>query len=319
MTSVKLRDLSPSTQEFLEAVLAGLSGDPKTLPCKFLYDETGAVLFEAICTLDTYYPTRTEVSIMAQHAAEMARELGPKVRLIEPGSGSLTKIRFLLERLEDPIDFVPIDIALEQLEAEANVLAKEFPDLPVHPLCADFTQPFTLPACDRDGGRSVVYYPGSTLGNFEPAAAVGFLQRMAKLVGPGGALLVGQDLAKSEAVLREAYDDPAGVTAAFNKNLLQRMNRELGADFDVRSFRHEARFEQKPSRMVLQLVSNREQSVVIDDQRFDFAKDEAIVTEFSHKPTLDEFAELVASAGLRVERVWLDDDARFSVQLLVPA
>ncbi len=319
MAEPKLRDLLPSTAEFRDAVFAGLSSDPKTLPTAYLYDETGARLFEAICTLDEYYPTRTEIAIMRDHAAAMARELGPRVRLVEPGAGALTKVRYLLAHLDDPVDFVPIDISIEQLENEARILAKEFPELPVHPVAADFTEAFALPPVDPPPARTVIYYPGSTIGNFLPEDQVAFLLRMRELIGSQGALLVGVDLYKDLSKLLPAYDDAAGVTAAFTKNLLARINRELDGTFDTGLFEHRASFEAEPSRVVLEAVSSVDQTVEVAGRSFHFAAGEAVRTEYSHKPTLEAFAKLAGTAGLLVRRVWTDEDDMFSVQLLEPA
>ncbi|MBK8975389.1 MAG: L-histidine N(alpha)-methyltransferase [Planctomycetes bacterium] len=316
MPEPQLHDLAPSTGTFLDDVRRGLSAEPKSLPCQYLYDETGALLFEAITTLDEYYPTRTELRIMERHAREMAHALGPRVRLVEPGSGSLTKVRTLLEHLREPREFVPIDISREQLESEARILAIELPALRVRPICADFTSGFELPAADRAVARTVVYYPGSTIGNFEPDDAVAFLRRMADWAGDGGALLVGVDLAKPLDVLLPAYDDPRGVTAAFIRNLLSRINRELGGDFDERAFAYRASYERTPSRVVLQLVSRRAQRVCVADERYDFEVGEPITVEYSHKPSLEDFARLARRARLRVERVWTDERRWFSVQLL---
>jgi dimethylhistidine N-methyltransferase len=311
-----VRDIAPSTEAFRRAVCEGLRAEPKTLPCKFLYDETGARLFEAICTLDEYYPTRTELSILMDHAAEIAAALGPRVRLVEPGSGSLQKVRFLLDHLEEPIDFVPIDISLEQLTEEARQVAVDFPEIDVHPVCADYTAGFTLPEVAGDADRTVVFFPGSTIGNLDPAEARGFLRRMAGVVGERGAILLGVDLKKDVAPLLAAYDDAAGVTAAFNKNLLARINRELGADFDLSAFAHRARYEQDPSRMVLELVSQEAQSVVVAGTEIRFAAGEPIRTEYSHKPSRKDVEVLAGEVGLSVRRCWTDQRGWFGVFLL---
>lgn len=316
MSDPVVRDVAPSTDAFRQAVCAGLAADPKTLPCKFLYDETGARLFEAICTLDEYYPTRTELSILMQHAAEMAAELGPHVRLVEPGSGSLQKVRFLLDHLVDPVDFVPIDISLEQLTEEARQVAVDFPTIAVHPVCADYTAGFSLPEVPDEAARTVVFFPGSTIGNLEPEEAREFLARMARVVGPRGAILLGVDLKKDLGVLHAAYDDAAGVTAAFNKNLLARINRELDADFDLASFEHSARYEAGPSRMVLELVSTREQRVSVAGTVFGFAAGEPIRTEYSHKPSHADVVAMAAATGLAVRRCWTDAREWFGVFLL---
>ncbi|MEY2979801.1 MAG: hypothetical protein RL562_28 [Planctomycetota bacterium] len=311
-----VRDIAPSTEAFRQAVCAGLAADPKTLPCKFLYDETGARLFEAICTLDEYYPTRTELSILMDHAAEMAAALGPRVRLVEPGSGSLQKVRFLLDHLVDPVDFVPIDISLEQLTEEARQVAVDFPEIAVHPVCADYTAGFALPDVEAEAQRTVVFFPGSTIGNLEPHEAAEFLEKMGEVMGESGAILLGVDLKKDLDVLHAAYDDPTGVTAAFNRNLLARINRELGADLDVSSFEHRARYEVDPSRMVLELVSTRDQRASVAGTEVRFAAGEPIRTEYSHKPSRRDVEDLAAGVGLTVQRCWMDGRSWFGVFLL---
>jgi dimethylhistidine N-methyltransferase len=316
MAEPLVHDLAPSTEEFRAAVLAGLSASPKTLPCKFFYDVTGARLFETICTLDEYYPTRTELSILMRHAVEIAGALGTGVRLVEPGSGSLQKVRFLLDHLVEPAGFVPIDISREQLAEEARQLAQDFPELPVHPVCADYSGPLELPEPGPEVRRTVVFFPGSTIGNFEPGGARRFLGRMAALAGPGGAVLLGVDLKKDVEVLQRAYDDPTGVTAAFDKNLLARINRELDGDFDLTAFAHRARYEARPSRMVMELVSDRDQVVRVGGERFELRAGEAIRTEYSHKPSPDDVVELAAAAGLRVARRWTDERGWFGIFLL---
>ena len=303
----------------LDEVLAGLGNDPKTLPSKYFYDETGALLFETICTLPEYYPTRTELAILDAHAGEMAEALGPRVRLIEPGSGSLDKVRFLLDRLVDPVAVVPIDIAGEQLEQCARLLEHDYPDLLVQPVLADYTQDLDLPPAPIDSATGAVYYPGSTIGNFAPDEAIDFLSRLRRIAGEGGAVLVGVDLKKDVDVLIKAYDDSIGVTAAFNENLLARLRHELDAEIDVTGFDHRAVYEADPSRIVMQLVSRREQTVRVGGAEFAFASGEVLTTEYSHKPSLDDFAATAARAGLRVDRVWTDPAQWFSVQLLRPA
>ncbi|MEO0480394.1 MAG: L-histidine N(alpha)-methyltransferase [Planctomycetota bacterium] len=316
MTEPTVHDLSPTAQEFLSAVRAGLTSSPKTLPCKFLYDETGAILFEAICTLDSYYPTRTEQLILDRFSPEMARAIGPRARVVEPGAGSLTKVKTLLGAMEDPAEYVPIDIAMEQLDDAATNLAREFPGVLVKPVCADFTKPMDLPEKGDSVERTVVFYPGSTIGNFEPEAAIGFLERMRRLAGDDGHVLLGVDLAKDQETLRDAYDDPAGVTAAFNKNLLSHINRELGADFDVREFQHRVRFETDPNRVVLSLISKSDQTVRLDGEAIEFRAGEEVVTEYSHKPTIADFTKIAAAADLEVLQSWTDDNDWFSVHLL---
>jgi L-histidine Nalpha-methyltransferase len=308
-------DLSPERERFLADVLDGLGASPKTLPCKYFYDARGSALFDRICTLPEYYPTRTELAILRRHAAAMAEAIGPRCLLVEYGSGSSTKTRLLLDRLEAPAAYVPVDISREHLLQSAAALAAHYPHLAVIPVCADFTQPFALP--DVPGADRVVgYFPGSTIGNFAPAEATKFLADVAHRCGAGGALLIGVDLRKPRAVLEPAYDDARGVTAEFNRNLLRRVNRELGGDFDLAAFDHRAFWNPARGRVEMHLVSRRDQVLHLAGRTVPFAKGESIHTENSHKYELAGFAQLAAAAGFGVERVWTDDAGLFSVQLL---
>ncbi|HJZ93999.1 MAG TPA: L-histidine N(alpha)-methyltransferase [Gemmataceae bacterium] len=306
---------SPLAQ-FRDDVLAGLSARPKTLPCKYLYDERGSQLFDRICGLPEYYPTRTELAILWRDAGAMAAELGPDCLLIEYGSGSSLKTPLLLERLRDPIAYVPVDISREHLLASANAVAARFPNLEVLPVWADFSGEFQLPPTKRTERRRVVYFPGSTIGNFGPAEARRLMEGIARLCGPGGGFLVGVDLRKSVAILEPAYNDAAGVTAEFNLNLLVRINRELGADFDPDSFEHRAVFNSDESRIEMHLVSRRRQVVRVAGATFRFAAGETICTEHSYKYTPEAFRHLARAAGLELRRVWVDDAGLFSVQYL---
>src|SRR5512134_720665 len=228
---LELCDLAPERASFLADVLAGLTRPQKTLPCKYFYDERGSALFERICQLPEYYPTRTELGILRRHAGAMAAALGPRCLLVEYGSGSSTKTTLLLERLEEPTAYVPIDISREHLLRAAAALSARHPRLAVRPVCADFTRPFALPKLPG-ALRRAAFFPGSTIGNFGPAEARKFLAQVAEQCGSGGLLLIGVDLRKPREILEPAYDDAEGVTAEFNRNLLRRINRELGADFD---------------------------------------------------------------------------------------
>ncbi len=316
MSSPSLRDASPSKHQFLSDVLAGLSDLPKTLPCKYLYDERGSELFEQICGLDEYYLTRTEVNIMRDYADEMADCLGPQCMLVEYGSGTSLKTRILLDHMHDPAAYVPVDISKEHLRASAAQMDRLYPDVTVSPVCADFTQPFDLPQINRPFARTVGYFPGSTIGNFGPKEAIQLLRNIAAEVGEGGGLLIGVDLKKSPEVLEAAYDDAAGVTSDFNLNLLEHINRELDADFQLDDFRHMALFNERESRVEIYLVSEREQTVNLDGTQIDFDDGERIHTENSHKYTLDQFAELAREGGFDVARVWRDPQNLFSVQYL---
>jgi dimethylhistidine N-methyltransferase len=318
-STLPLLDLGPAETETLrEAVLAGLSRDgQKEIPSKFLYDKRGSELFDAICELDAYYPTRTELGILRAHLDAITGALGDDVLLVEFGSGSSRKTRLLLDRLEGTLaGYVPIDISRGHLVEAAEALADAFPDVPVLPVCADYTAALKLPDPGRPVARRVIYYPGSTIGNFRPAEAVPFLTRAARLAGAGGGLLIGVDLRKDADVLRRAYNDPEGVTAAFNLNLLRRLNRELGATFDLAAFRHEARWNDADGCIEMHLVSREAQTVTVAGRTVAFAAGESIRTEYSFKYTLDGFAALAAEAGWSVETVWTDARAYFSVQYL---
>jgi dimethylhistidine N-methyltransferase len=315
--ALPLLDLAPPAADLRRDALAGLSQRPRTLPCKYFYDDHGSWLFDQICTLPEYYPTRTELAISRQYAAEMATACGPHTLLVELGSGSSTKTRVLLDHLREPAAYVPVDIARDFLRESAGALARAYPRLPVLPVCADFTRPFTVPAARLPPARrTVVYFPGSTIGNFTAPEATELLRNIADLIGAGGGLLIGVDLRKDPAVLERAYNDARGVTAAFNLNLLTRINRELGADFDLAAFHHRAIYDQDAGRIEMQLLSAREQTVHIDEHSFSFAAGEVLRTEYSHKYSLESFAGLATAAGLTVRQVWTDRDALFSVQYL---
>ncbi|HEY0136854.1 MAG TPA: L-histidine N(alpha)-methyltransferase [Nannocystis sp.] len=315
--ALPLLDLAPEAGDLRRDALAGLAASPKTLPCKYFYDDHGSWLFDQICSLPEYYPTRTELAISHQYAAEMAAACGPQVLLLELGSGSSTKTRVLLDHLRAPAGYVPVDIAREFLRSAADDLASAYAGLPVLPVCADFTRPFTAPVLPAR--RTVVYFPGSTIGNFTAGEATLLLRNIGRLMGDAGGLLIGVDLRKDTAVLERAYNDARGVTAAFNLNLLTRLNRELAADFDLTQFQHRAIWDPGPGRIEMQLVSTRAQTVHIDGQSFAFTADEHIRTEYSHKYTLEQFAGMATAAGLAVRKVWTDRASLFSVQYLTRA
>ena len=316
---MRVHDLEPERKRLRDDVVAGLRRSPRTLPCKYFYDERGSRLFEKICELDEYYLTRTELAILERSVAEMAGCLGPGCMLIEPGSGSSTKTRLLLEALESPVAWVPVDISRDVLLRSSESIDGAHPELEVLPVCADFTQPFALPTPRHRPARRVVYFPGSTIGNFDPPEVVRFLARLRQLCAPGGAVLIGADLRKDRKVLEAAYDDAAGVTAEFNLNLLLRVNRELGADFDLGCFRHLAVWDEGRGRVEMHLVSTAAQTVRIDGESFSFASGEVIHSESSYKYDLEGFAGLAGAAGLAVARVWLDERRWFSVQYLTEA
>lgn len=281
-----------SAADDLGEIVAGLSARPKALPPKFFYDERGSQLFDAICALPEYYPTRTELSIMQTHVGEMAARIGPQASLIEFGSGSSLKTRLLLERLDRLAAYVPVDISRQHLTMAAESLAADFPGVEIWPLVADFMQPFELPVPSVMPLRNIVYFPGSTIGNFTPRDAHELLKVMYQEAGEDGALLIGVDLQKDPNLIERAYNDSAGVTAEFNLNMLARINREFGANFNLDLFRHRARYDEAHGRIEMHLISECEQIVRIAGRSFRFARDEALLTEHSHKYTLTQFGEM---------------------------
>lgn len=305
----------PATDE-REEILAGLRGQPKRVSPKFFYDERGSQLFDAICELPEYYPTRAELGIMEQNLGEIAQLVGPAVSLIEYGSGSSMKTRLLLDQLAAPTAYVPVDISCEHLASTAAQLASDYPDIEVLPVCTDFTRPFPLPTPSRPSARNVVYFPGSTIGNFNIDAAVALMAVMRDEAGDGGGLLIGVDLVKPREVLERAYNDAAGVTAEFNLNLLRRLNREHDADFELANFRHEAIYDEQHQRIEMRLIAQDEQTVRVGNESFEFEEGEALVTEHSYKFAVDQFAGLAARAGFEPRKVWTDDEELFSVQYL---
>lgn len=301
------------TDRFLADALGGLSRPQKTLPPKYFYDAVGSRLFDRITELDEYYLTRTELGIMRRHAAAMAARVGPRCLLIELGAGSLVKVRLLLDRLDRPAGYVPVDVSGDHLRRAAAELTRQHPGLDVLPVCADFTEEFPLPALRRPADRRVVYFPGSTFGNFEPPEAGALLRHVARVVGPGGGLLLGVDLQKDPAVLEAAYNDARGVTAAFNLNLLARINRELGADFDLAAFRHRAVYNRTQSRIEMHLVSLADQDARVGEAVVRFRAGESIHTENSYKYDVGELTRRAAGCGLRVDDVWSDDRRYFAI------
>jgi dimethylhistidine N-methyltransferase len=300
-------------QDFLADVIAGLSKHPRTLPCKYFYDARGSELFQKICELPEYYLTRTELEILNRYAGEMADAVGPGIELIGLGTGAGTKTRILLDKLQAPVAYIPIDISREQLARSTKLFRKLFPTLEILPMSADYLEPVKLPSPSRKPSRKIVYFPGSTLGNFEPAPAGKFLRRIAKYVGPGGGLLIGVDLEKDRDVLECAYNDSAGVTAQFNLNLLGRANRELGADFDLKRWRHEAVYKSAEGRIEIYLVSQAAQTVHIAGREFDFDAGEKITTEYSYKYAPKRFIKLASEAGFEFAQMWIDDARLFGV------
>jgi dimethylhistidine N-methyltransferase len=308
---------STGLDRFRDDVLHGLALPRKDLPCKYLYDERGSALFDEICGLDEYYLTRTELGMLERHAGEMAEAIGPDCELIELGSGSAVKTRLLLEQLREPRAYIPVDISHEPLLRSAADLGRLFPALEIIPVCDDFTGTFDLPeAGSPPASRRVVFFPGSTIGNFRPAAAQRLLSSIARLVGPGGGLLIGCDLDKDESIVWPAYNDRRGISAAFNLNLLARINRELEADFDLEAFAHRADYVRDREHVELSLVSRTEQVVCVGGREFSFDAGEPIHTEDSYKYRHDTFARLTRRAGFSVEGEWRDERDYFCVQLL---
>jgi dimethylhistidine N-methyltransferase len=311
---VTVLDLEPVSADFLAEVLAGLSSSPRTLPCKFFYDERGADLFQKICELPEYYITRTETELLRRYSPEISESIGANAALIGFGTGAGIKTRMLLERLQNPIAYIPVDISKQRLIDSAVELSHAMPALEILPVCADYLQELLLPKPLRKPDHVAVYFPGSTIGNLEPPVAKEFLQRVCRLCGKNGGLIIGVDLQKGRDVLEAAYNDSAGVTAAFNLNLLARANRELGADFDLPQWRHRAVYNQDEGRIEMHLLSDGEQTVHVGGREFPFAAEEKIITEFSYKHTLDGFVRLAASAGFReASRVWTDPEKMFAI------
>lgn len=312
-----LHNLEPSVGEFRDAVMRGLQASPKTLPCKFFYDEEGSRLFDRICELPEYYPTRTELRILRDHANEIACWLGSGARLVEFGSGAGIKIRLLLSALTKPSVYIPVDISRQHLLAAVAGLACDFPTLPITPICADYTHSFVLPkGTGGDASVTAGFFPGSTIGNFTPAEAVTFLESARLLLGAGSMMIVGVDLRKDEDTLKRAYNDSSGVTAAFNLNLLRRINRELGGTFLLGNFVHDARWNRILGRIEMHLVSRKDQTIRIGEKQVSFREGESVHTENSHKYSLDEFEALASSAGYETREVWTDSSDLFSVHML---
>lgn len=304
-------DQHPEVADFRADVIRGLSAEQPYILPKYFYDETGSRIFEDICNCDEYYPTRTEVGIIRDNIDEIVEALGKDCLLIEPGSGDSYKVRLLLDALR-PIAYLPIDISKRYLQDEAKKLAAEFTWLNVHAICADFTGKLVLPY-HVEATNKVAFFPGSTIGNFIPEQAVQVLEEMKNMVGEGGGLLIGVDLEKDAGILNAAYNDKSGYTEKFNRNLLVRINRELAANFKLELFRHLAFFNEGEHRIEMHLVSTQDQQVSIDGRDFFFKKDQSILTEYSHKYSVEHFRKLAADAGFEVVKAWLDKERLFSV------
>ncbi|HVY54926.1 MAG TPA: L-histidine N(alpha)-methyltransferase [Thermodesulfobacteriota bacterium] len=312
---LQLEKFETERESLVNEVVRGFEKEQKQLPCKLFYDKRGSLLFDEICGLEEYYPTRTEIGIMQENIADICSFLGNNCLLVELGSGSSIKIRLLLDNLINPSGYVPIDISEEHLMGSAKTLARDYPGLRIMPVHADYTQPLSLPRFDFPFSRTVFFYPGSTIGNFTPESAGAFLKRIAKRAGRGSGLLIGVDLVKDVKTLEDAYNDRKGVTAEFNLNILKRLNREIGTDFDIAKWRHKAFFNGVENRIEMHLESAINQRVNIDGASFRFRKDETILTEYSYKYTIEGFRKLV-SEFYSVEKVWTDRENKFSVQYL---
>lgn len=312
-------DRRPPVDDLVGIVQRGLRSRPKRLPSWLFYDERGSQLFEAICEQPEYYLTRCEIALMALHAGEMADVLGEEVRLVEYGSGNAVKTRMLLEHLHAPVSYVPVEISAEPLRLCVQQMGERFPALAVQPHLGDFTRPLRLPIPPRAPRRTVVYFPGSTIGNFEAREAAELLRKMRNEMGDAGGILIGADLKKDPAVIEAAYNDKAGVTAEFTLNMLVRLNREIGSDFDIASFRHRAHYNAMAGRIETFLVSTRDQKVRVGKQLVSFSPEEAMQVEYSCKYSPEDFAMLAVKAGLEVACSWTDPEEMFAVYYLVRA
>lgn len=310
-TEIQFYDFHPEMSDFYSEIVEGLQAEPKKIPPKFFYDEIGSRLFEQICQLPEYYPTRTEQQILKDNADGIAKIIGEHHYIIEPGCGSCEKIKLLLETLK-PDAYVPMDISKDFLQESAQAIANEYPWLDVHAACVDFTEPMDLPFCPEEA-RKLAFFPGSSIGNFEPTQAQIFLHHVLDMVGPGGGMLIGVDLKKDEYKLRNAYNDDAGVTADFNLNLLSRINTELDANFELDHFDHHAFYNADAGRIEMHLVSQKSQQISIGDHLISFETGETIHTESSYKYTIEEFQKLGSDAGFMSVHVWTDPKNLFSV------
>ncbi|MBV8380443.1 MAG: L-histidine N(alpha)-methyltransferase [Paucibacter sp.] len=318
--SALLQSIADVSEELAAASMAlevtqGLSSQPKQLPSKFFYDAEGSRLFEEICRQPEYDLMRTEIEILERFGADMAQAIGPDVRIVEFGSGSGIKTRLLLSHLINPASYTPIEISLDALHESLKNLKREFPLLPVAAFAADFTQPFHLP--HTNARRTLLFFPGSTIGNFDTPNALRILRNVHAAVGRDGGAIIGIDLRKGVAETEAAYNDAAGVTARFTLNMLAHINRELGADFDLSRFAHRARYDATVGRIETHLISLAEQVVNVAGATFPFELNEAMLVEYSHKYTLEEFEMLGWRAGFRIDKVWTDDRQRFAVVNLV--
>ena len=313
---LQLTDLHPTPDDITGDVLAGLAGTPKRLPSKYFYDKRGSELFEEITRQPEYYLTRVELALLEASAAEIAEAVGPRAHVVEYGSGSGRKTRLLLDALDDPVAYTPIEISRSALLGSVERLDREFDDIEVLPVLADFTEPVPLPVPEREADHALVFFPGSTLGNFTEGEAIRLLRAMHSTMGDRGGALLGIDMQKAPAMIEAAYNDAAGVTAAFTLNLLVRLNRDIGSDFDPQAFAHQAEYVVDAGRIETFLVSRKAQAVIVEGRRFEFVDGERMQVEYSQKYTDDSLATLASEAGLKVVRGWNDPSDWFGLRLL---
>lgn len=312
MKRTSMLETGPGRNEFLNDALTGLRKNPKEIPCKYLYDQRGSRLFSRICELEAYYLTRCDIEIMSQSILEISESIGPEALIVEYGSGDAIKTHLLLKHLKRPSGYIPVDISKECLKKASLELNRSFPSLEIFPVCGDFTLPVKLPAVRKRFRRKVIYFPGSTIGNLKPGEAVKLLRSSRDLCGERGGMLIGIDLKKDPEILENAYNDPHGVTARFNLNLLERMNRELAAGFNIQHFRHQASYNRERSRIEMYLMSRQRQEVKLGREILFFEEGEKVLTELSYKYSLQEFAGLAEEADMRISRIWTDSRRYFS-------
>ena len=314
MQNLEFYDLNPKASDFCNEVLLGLSKPQKAIPPKFFYDKYGSEIFDQICELEEYYPTRTEFALLRTHCKEMAELIGEKCLLIEYGSGSSQKVRIFLDVLKEPSAYMPIDISKEYMLNASEEISKVYPELDIISVCADYTQKLVIPLYDKKTVKTkVIFFPGTTIGNLEYSEAVELLNQSANIVSTGGGMLLGVDLKKDPQILHAAYNDSKNITADFNLNLLARINRELDANFDLSAFSHYAFYNPKKGRIEMHLVSLKKQVVSIKGQEFSFQIGESIHTENSDKFSIDEVQDLAEKCGFQLKQVWSDKDNFFSI------
>lgn len=311
----ELHKVDPEQEDLLAEVLKGLSLSQKKLPSKLFYDRRGSELFDQICKLEEYYLTRTEMWIMNRYIDDISELIGSKCMLVELGSGSSKKVRLLLDHLTDPVAYIPIDISSEHLSKSSGSLARDYPGVRVIPVYADYTKPFDFPNIPFRYSKIIVYYPGSSIGNFSPQYAARFANGIAKRAGKGSGMLIGIDLKKDKGTLEAAYADQYGITAAFNLNILERLNRELGADFRTSNWKHRAFYNEDEGRIEMHLVSLKDQAVNLNGTQIRFKIDETILTEYSYKYTTEEFENLVCNS-FKLVKSWTDPYVNFGILYL---